>query len=56
MAIIYALYLIEPDPESFRELSSAKLLNTNQCRPPLALSDSKLLIRDKKQMKCVNVR
>ncbi|MFC1718018.1 PQQ-binding-like beta-propeller repeat protein [Candidatus Poribacteria bacterium] len=50
------LYLIEPDPEGFRELSSAKLLDTNQCWAPLALSHGKLLIRDKKQMKCVNVR
>ena len=50
------LYLIEPDSEGFRELSSAKQFDTNQCWAPLALSDGKLLIRYKKQMKCVNVR
>ncbi len=50
------LYLIEPDPEGFRELASAKLLDTDLCWAPLALSDGKLLIRDQKQMKCVVVR
>ncbi len=50
------LYLIEPDPKGFKELASAKLLDTNQCWAPLALSDGKLLIRDQKQMKCVVVR
>jgi outer membrane protein assembly factor BamB len=50
------LYLIEPDPEGFRELGSAKLLDTNQCWAPLALSDGRLLIRDQKQMKCLAVR
>ena len=50
------LYLIEPDPNGFKELASAKLLDTNRCWAPLALSDGKLLIRDQKQMKCVVVR
>ena len=50
------LYLIEPNPNGFKELASAKLLDTNLCWAPLALSDGKLLIRDQKQMKCVVVR
>ncbi len=50
------LYLIEPDPNGYKELASAKLLDTNRCWAPLALSDGKLLIRDQKQMKCVVVR
>lgn len=50
------LYLIEPDPVGFKKLASAKLLDTNQCWAPLALSNGKLLIRDQKQMKCVVVR
>ena len=49
------LYLIEPNPEGFKELAKAKLLDTNSCWAPLALSDGKLLIRDQKQMKCVVV-
>ena len=50
------LYLIEPNPEGFKELGRAQLLETNTCWAPLALSDGKLLIRDQKQMKCVDVR
>ena len=50
------LYLIEPNPEGFKELAKAKLLDTIKCWAPLALSDGKLLIRDQKQMKCVAVR
>lgn len=50
------LYLIEPSPDGFRELSKAKLLDTNTCWAPLALSDGKLLIRDQKQMKCIIVK
>ena len=50
------LYLIEPDPAGYKELAKAKLLDTNECWGPLALSDGKLLIRDQKQMKCVVIR
>jgi glucose dehydrogenase len=50
------LYLIEPNPEGFKELAKAKLLDTIKCWAPLALTDGKLLIRDQKQMKCVSVR
>jgi outer membrane protein assembly factor BamB len=50
------LYLIEPDPAGYKELAKAKLLDTNECWGPLALSDGKLLIRDQKQMRCVVVK
>ncbi len=50
------LYLIEPNPEGFKPLASAKLLDTNECWGPLSLADGKLIIRDQKQMKCVAVR
>jgi hypothetical protein len=50
------LYLIEPSPDGFKELSKAKLLDTQTCWAPLALTDGKLLIRDQKQMKCVVVK
>ena len=50
------LYLIDPNPTHFKSLSKAKLLDTNQCWAPLALSDGKLLIRDQKQLKCINLR
>jgi hypothetical protein len=50
------VYLREPNPDGFKKLASAKLLDTNLCWALLALSDGKLLIRDHKQMKCVAVR
>ena len=49
------LYLIEPSPDGFKELSKAKLLDTITCWAPLALSDGKLLIRDQEKMMCVVV-
>lgn len=50
------LYLTEPNPQGYKELASAKLLDTDECWGPLALVDGKLLIRDQKQMRCVVVR
>jgi outer membrane protein assembly factor BamB len=50
------LYLIEPNPAGYKELASAKLLDTNECWGPLAMVDGKLLIRDQKQMRCVVVK
>ena len=50
------LNIIEPNPEGFKTLASADLLDTRECWSELALSDGKLLIRDQKQMKCVAVR
>ncbi len=65
-----SLYLIEPDPSTFKPLASAELLGeagtnnegiaarvggSTQNWAPLALSDGKLLIRDHSQLKCVKV-
>jgi len=50
------LYLIDPSPEAFKPLAKAKLLDTQTCWAPLALCDGKLLIRDQKQMKCIDLR
>jgi outer membrane protein assembly factor BamB len=50
------LYLIEPDPSSFKPLATAELLGPgNQNWAPLALADGKLLIRDQSHLKCVTV-
>jgi len=50
------LYLHEPNPNGFKELAKAELLDPAENWAPLALTDGKLLIRDQKQMKCVVVR
>jgi hypothetical protein len=49
------LYLVEPDPSGFKPVASAELLEPGENWAPIALSDGKLLIRDQKQMKCVQV-
>jgi outer membrane protein assembly factor BamB len=49
------LYLIEPDPAGFKPLASAQLLEPGENWGPIALVDGRLLIRDQKQMKCVQV-
>jgi outer membrane protein assembly factor BamB len=49
------LYLIEPDPAGFKPLASAVLLEPANNWAPLALVDGKLLIRDQKQLKVLQV-
>jgi outer membrane protein assembly factor BamB len=49
------LYLIQPDPAGFKPIASAELLSPGENWAPLALADGKLLIRDHRQMKCVQV-
>ncbi|MCY2930112.1 MAG: PQQ-binding-like beta-propeller repeat protein [Planctomycetota bacterium] len=51
-----SLYLIEPDPAGFKVLSSVKILDTEEAWSPLALSEGKLLIRDKASLKCLDVK
>jgi len=52
------LYLIKPDPEGFKQLAQAKVLEGTEGSvwAPLVLSDGKLLCRDQKEMKCLDVR
>ena len=49
------LYVVEPDPSEYREMAKFNLLERPQIWAPLALSDGKLLIRDKKQLKCIDL-
>jgi AraC-like DNA-binding protein len=49
------LYLIDPDPAAFKPLASAELLEPANDWAPIALVDGRLLIRDQKQMKCLQV-
>ena len=49
------LYLIEPDPSGFKPLASAEVLEEGNNWAPIALVDGMLLIRDQKQMKCLQV-
>jgi hypothetical protein len=51
------LCLIEPSPDGYKELAKAELFPDKTGEPwaPLALSDGKLLIRDGRQMVCVDL-
>ncbi|NOU35745.1 MAG: PQQ-like beta-propeller repeat protein [Kiritimatiellaceae bacterium] len=51
------LHLIEATPKAFNKLASAKVLDeAGQALAPIALSDGKLLVRDHKVMKCLNLK
>jgi outer membrane protein assembly factor BamB len=49
------LYLIDPDPSGFKPLDSVELLEPGENWAPIALVDGKLLIRDQKSLKCLQV-
>ncbi len=51
------LRLLEPSPDGYKELGCApKILEGKEMWAPMALSNGKLVIRDKKQMKCLDVK
>ncbi|HOD49726.1 MAG TPA: PQQ-binding-like beta-propeller repeat protein [Candidatus Hydrogenedentes bacterium] len=50
------LHLIEPSPEGYKELSRAKIFDGNQMWSPMALSQGRLLLRDQKQIKCLDLK
>ena len=49
------LYLIDPDPEAFKPLASAEVLEPANNWAPIALVDGRLFIRDQKQLKVLQV-
>jgi outer membrane protein assembly factor BamB len=52
------LRLIEPNPEGYKELAQAKVLDSGKERmwAPLVLVDGKLLVRSQEEMKCLDVK
>ncbi len=50
------LRLFSPKRDAYTEVSSAKLLGGRDIWAPMALSNGKLVIRDQKQMKCLDLR
>ena len=50
------LRLAEANPDGYKELASVQLLGGHEIWAPLALSDGRLIVRDQKQMKCLDVR
>ena len=49
------LFLVEPDPSGFKPLASAVMLEPGTNWAPIALVDGKLLVRDQKYLKCLQV-
>ena len=59
---VQSIYLIEPSPEGYRQISKMTILKSkdgkgggSQNWAPLALADGKLLVRDQARMYCVKV-
>jgi len=51
------LRIIEPSPEGYKELAIAKgVLEGREIWGPLALSNGRLVVRDQRQMKCLDVK
>ena len=50
------LHLVKPDPAGFKEVSKVKMLEGESIWAPMALSNGLLVIRDQKQMKCLDVK
>jgi len=51
------LRIIEPSPEGYKELAIAKgVLGGREIWGPLALSNGRLVVRDQRQMKCLDVK
>lgn len=49
------LRIIQPSPDGYKELSSAKVVSKGNMWAPMALSDGKLLVRDQGVLKCLDV-
>ncbi len=49
------LRLVEASPDGYKELAKAKELEAKPIWAPMALSDGKLVLRDQKQMKCLEM-
>jgi len=49
------LRLIKPDPQGYKEVAKASILGGRQIWGPMALADGKLVLRDQRQMKCLEV-
>jgi len=50
------LYMVQASPEGYKELGKAQILEGPQVWSPMALGNGKLVLRDKKQMKCLDIK
>jgi outer membrane protein assembly factor BamB len=50
------LHLVEPNSNGYKELAKVKMFNTKEPWAPMALVDGKLLVRDQRELKCLDVK
>ena len=50
------LCLVKPDPAGYQELGRAKYLGGEQIWGTIAISEGKILLRDQKQLRCVDIK
>jgi outer membrane protein assembly factor BamB len=50
-----ALRIVAADPAGYKELASAGVMEGEMIWAPMALSDGKLIVRDQKQTKCLDI-
>lgn len=50
------LHLVDPSPEGYKELAQAKIFEGKEMWGPMALSDGKLVLRNQKEMRCLDLR
>jgi len=50
------LCMVKPDPAGYREIARANYLSGEQIWGTIALADGKILLRDQKQLRCVDVK
>jgi outer membrane protein assembly factor BamB len=50
------LRMVQASPEGYKELGKAQVLEGKELWAPMALSDGRLILRDQKQMKCLDVK
>ena len=50
------LYLVEATPDGYHELARAQVLDGKEIYMPMALANGKLIVRDRQQIKCLQVK
>ena len=49
-------FAIRPDPQKYRELSAAKVLDSRLSWAPMSLAQGKLIVRGHRQMRCLDLK
>jgi outer membrane protein assembly factor BamB len=49
------LHLVKASPDGYQELAKAQVLHRSPVWAPMAIADGKLLCRDQKQLKCLDI-